>query len=220
MKCPYSDCRKDYNDSLWDNVAEDWINPNDYNASFAQRTSDDRIFLISRRCRFCQRLFHEIFIGKEKFDKEIGWGEPILNPLISYPQSKTKFESKKVPKIVVDAFNEAERCRSVGSLTGTGGCLRKTIYTLCDEIGVEGEDYRKKISNIPVKDIDKELLTQIKWLGDNITKPGEEKYTMEMVDAALEILPVIIDNLYIQDEKTEDIAKLLAKARSANASDK
>ena len=59
-------------------------------------------------------------------------------------------------------------------------------------------------------------LKQIKWIGDNTTKPGEEKYTMEMIDVALEILPILIDDMYIKDEKTTEAAKLLAKARSIN----
>ena len=59
-------------------------------------------------------------------------------------------------------------------------------------------------------------MKQIKWLGDNATKPGEEKYTMQMVDVTLEILPVLIDDLYLKDEKMDEATKLLAKARSAN----
>jgi hypothetical protein len=91
---------------------------------------------------------------------------------------------------VRDAFNEAERCRAVGSVTGAGAALRKAIYALCDEKKAAGADYREKIANLPVKDEGhKELLKQFKWLGDNVTKPGEETYTVEMVDAALEILP-------------------------------
>lgn len=39
---------------------------------------------------------------------------------------------------------------------------------------------------------------------------------MEMIDVALEILPILIDDMYIKDEKTAEAAKLLAKARSIN----
>ena len=37
-----------------------------------------------------------------------------------------------------------------------------------------------------------------------------------MVDVALEILPVLIDDLYLKDEKMDKASKLLAKARSVN----
>ncbi len=141
---------------------------------------------------------------------------PLLEPLVSYPSSKSQFESKGVPQVIRDHFNEAERCRSVGSTTGTGACLRKSVYALCDDKGAEGGDYREKISNLPVKDAYKELLKQIKWLGDNTTKPGEEIYTKEMVDEALEILPLLVDELYAVDDRIEKATKLLARARSKN----
>jgi len=214
MKCPYIDCRKDYNDEAWPKVNDGWINPTGFGSSINERKLDNRIYIVSRRCRFCHKLFHDLFVGNENFDKN--WNEinPTLELLVSYPVSKTKFESKGIPKKVLEAFNEAERCRSVGSLTGAGSCLRKSVYTLCDVREVTGADYREKISNLPVKEIYKELLKQIKWLGDNTTKPGEEKYTIEMVDVALEILPILIDDMYLKDEKANEASTLLAKARS------
>jgi hypothetical protein len=86
-------------------------------------------------------------------------------------------------------------------------------------IETDGRDYKDKISNLPVKSEYKELLKQMKWLGDNTTKPGEEKYTMSMADAALEILPVLIDDIYLKEEKNKEVSKLLAKARSASVKD-
>jgi len=218
MRCPYSDCRKDYNDETWLKVVDSWINPSDFGSSINERKTQNRLYIVSRRCRFCHSLFHEVWVGHEDFKD--GWQEidNTLELLVSYPISKTKFESKSIPKKVLDAFNEAERCRSVGSLTGTGGCLRKSVYALCDAQEISGSDYREKISNLPVKGIYKELLKQIKWLGDSTTKPGEEKYDMTMVDVAMEILPVLIDDIYLKDERAEEAARLLAKAKSLNNS--
>lgn len=211
MRCPYSECHKDYNEG-WKKEYEGWIDPDSFNGSINHKTFHNRLFIITRQCRFCHNYFHEIYIGHENYDG--GKKEPTLELLVTYPVSKTKFEAKNIPKTVLSAFNEAERCRSVGSLTGTGGCLRKVVYELCDARKADGVDYREKITNLPVKDTYKDLLKQIKWLGDSATKPGEEKYTMPMIDIALEILPVIIDDLYLKDEKTENATRLLAKARS------
>jgi hypothetical protein len=218
MRCPYANCQKDYNDK-WPKLYNDWVNPDDFGDSITERVFFNRVYITTRHCRFCNQLFHEIYVGHENFeDHTKGYAqiESTLELVGTYPVSKTRFEAKNVPKKVLDAFNEAERCRSVGSLTGTGGCLRKAVYELCDAKGVSGIDYREKITNLPVKEIYKELLKQIKWLGDNTTKPGEEKYTMAMLDVALEVLPVIIDDLYLKDEKEEGAARLLAKARSIN----
>ena len=56
------------------------------------------------------------------------------------------------------------------------------------------------------------------WALELITKleQGDEKYSSAMVDAALEILPHVIDGLYLQAEKEDETAKMLAKARSVN----
>lgn len=216
MKCPYPDCRKDYNDDSWFRIMDQWIDPRGAQESKSEREFHNRLYVITRECRFCGQFFHEVFVGHENFDEDHDEIDPTLEPLVTFPVAKTKFEAKNVPKEEVNAFQEAERCRSVGSLTGTGGCLRKAVYALCDDKKVSGGDYREKISNLPVKEEYKELLKQIKWIGDNTTKPGEEKYTMKMIDVAIEILPILIDDMYIKDEKTAEATRLLAKARSAN----
>jgi hypothetical protein len=92
--------------------------------------------------------------------------------------------------------------------------LRKTVYAICDEKMVEGDDYRQKIGNLPVKGKYQDLLKQIKWLGDNTTKPNDEKYTMANADLALEILPLLIEELYAKDEKIEEVERVLAKVKS------
>ncbi len=222
MRCPFPDCRKDYNDDHWPKAMEGWINPSGVGDSIKERQSLHRLFVITRRCKFCLQFFHDVYVGHENFEdhtKRFTELEPTIIPLVTYPVSKTQFEAKNIPKKIIDAFNEAERCRAVGSLTGVGGCLRKTVYALCDEIGVQGRDYREKIANLPVKDIYQELLKQIKWLGDNATKPDGESYTMEMADLALEMLPLLIDDLYLKDERVEKAAKLLAKGRSISGKD-
>lgn len=217
MKCPYPNCRKDYNDQSWTKIMNAWVSPGDTDESYEARSFYNRLYVVTRKCRFCHQLFHEILVGHENIDKYGQASESTLEPLVSYPVAKMKLEAKTVPQNVIDAFHEAERCRSIGSLTGTGSCLRKTVYTLCDEKKAPGVDYKEKIGNLPVKDAYKELLKQIKWIGDNTTKPGEEKYTLKMVDVALEILPILIDDMYIKDEKADEVAKLLAKARSATS---
>ena len=221
MKCPYPKCKRDYNDDAWPRVYDSFINPNDFGGSINDEVTLNRIYLITRKCRFCHQYFHEVYVGHKNFTnpryQEV---EPTLEFLVSYPCSKTKFEVKGVPNSIRDHFNEAERCRSVGSITGTGACLRKAIYALCDNKKSTGRDYKEKITNLSVKDEYKELLLQIKWLGDNTTKPGQEKYTKKMVDEALEILPLLVDELYTKDDRIEKVSKLLAKARTKNTKDK
>ena len=50
-------------------------------------------------------------------------------------------------------------------------------------------------------------------MGDNATKPNDEKYSMKDADLALEILPLLIEELYAKDEKIEEVEKVLAKVK-------
>lgn len=220
MKCPYPDCQKDYN-SEWEDFFSGWIwNDKNY-PSEAERHGLKRVYLKSRQCHFCHRLFHDIYVGNENpniFDeatkqhKRVG---PTLELVASYPSSKTLFKAKKIPAEVRSFFHEAERCRSIGAMTGVAACLRKTVYAVCDSLGVNGNNYREKISNIPINgEVYKELLKQVKFLGDNGTKPGGDIYTPDQVDTALKVLPIVIDKLYEQDEQIDEAQKALAHARS------
>lgn len=212
MKCPH--CGKDYNPD-WPTVKK-FVN-HDEDSAIVIKSQPHQVFVESMRCRFCNNLFHDIFIGYE--DWQLEQGSPwecksiIKEPLISYPFAKTSFESN-VPKSIVDAFNEAEKCEAIKSVTGAGACLRKTVYMLCDDLKIQGRDYREKITNLSTKQIFRNALHQIKWLGDTVTKPGEEKYTLSDIKDALELLPPLIEELYAKDERIEQITKSLAKINS------
>ena len=210
MKCPYHDCQKDY---MPGGEKETLINPTLLAKGDGDRNGDG-LLIETARCGFCTRQFHEIYRLKAE-KKEFGSSCDSVKKelLFAFPSSRTTFEAKKIPRNIKDTFGEAERCRSVDSLTGIGACLRKTIYAICDDKKVSGKDYREKINNLPVKGRYRDLLKQIKWLGDNTTKPGDEKYTMDDADSAIEILPILIEELYGKDEKIEKLEKVLAKAR-------
>ncbi len=205
MKCPYHDCQKDFNPE-WGKV-RNYVYPTQYS------DEGDGLWIETSTCRFCERKFHEIYRAKQI--KSLNDSETKREELLFiFPSTKTKFTAKKLPHKIKEYFNEAERCRSIGSLTGVGACLRKTVYAICDDKNAEGTDYREKISNLEVKGKYQDLLKQIKWLGDNTTKPGEEKYSMDDADLALEILPLLIEELYAKDEKIEEVEKILAKVKS------
>lgn len=206
MKCPYHDCAKDYNPEWKSEIATIFATQNSVDG--------DGLQILTLTCRFCDRQFHEIYQHKAETtgNGRVTYSRGEL--LFTFPSSKTKFEAKKVPISVKDYFNEAERCRSIGSLTGAGACLRKVIYAVCDDMKSVGSDYREKISNLPLSGKYSELLKQVKWLGDHTTKPSGDSYSLKEVDLAIEILPLVIDKLYVEDEKIESVEKILAKVKS------
>lgn len=221
MKCPYPDCQKDYNDSEWQAWFDDYVNRTtlghsgeDVIAGLSQheRETLNRAFITSKYCRFCHRLFHDFYVGNQvdgyKNNNEF---------IASYPYSRTNFKAVGVPKKIRDIFDEAQRCRGTGALIGTSACLRKTIYTLCDELSVSGADYKEKINNLPIDQTYQELLRQIKFLGDNVNhETGEQIYSKEEIDTAIEALPILIDLLYRDDEIISEAGKLLSRVRSKN----
>lgn len=206
MKCPYHDCQKDFNPK-WGTIPT-YVRPTEFSKD------GDGLWIETAICKFCNRKFHFIYQSKEELDEFSKTQTRRLELLFIFPSSRTNFTAKKLPKIIKNNFNEAERCRSVGSLTGVGACLRKTIYSICDDTKVKGRDYREKIGKLPVKGIYQDLLKQIKWLGDITTKPGDEKYTMEDADLAIQILPLVVEEIYSKDEKIEGVEKILAKIKS------
>lgn len=206
MKCPYHDCQKDYN--------ENWSSDRTNVTPTEESLEGDGLHIKTFECRFCGRQFHDIFQSKRVPSNTGPYSVARGELLFSFPSVKTKFAAELLPLSVKNYFNEAERCRAVGSLTGVGACLRKTVYEICDNQQAEGVDYREKIANLPVKGIYKDLLKQIKWLGDTTTKPGSDSYTLEEIDFALQILPFLIEELYSKDEKIEEVEKILSKVRS------
>lgn len=226
MKCPYPDCQKDYNIE-WSDFFSGWLwgSGGDY-PSTSERHDLKRVYLHSRRCHFCHRLFHDIYVGNENpniWDETTNKSKnvkPTLELVASYPSSKTLFKAKKVPEIVRSFFHEAERCRSIGAMTGVAACLRKTVYAVCDDLNVSGSNYKEKISNLPLSgEVYKELLKQVKFLGDNGTKPDGDIYTPDQVDVALKVLPIVIDKLYEQDEQIDEAQRALSHARSKGLQD-
>lgn len=212
MKCPYHDCQKDFN--------PDWGKDIEHISPTETSEEGDGLWIETANCRFCGKKFHEIYRSKKQ--KVKGYVSPRIfrkELLFVFPSTKTKFEAKKLPEKIKNYFNEAEQCRSIGSLTGVGACLRKTIYAICDDKNVQGNNYREKIGYLPVKGKYQDLLKQIKWLGDNTTKPGDEKYSLKEADLALEILPLLIEELYSKDEKIETVEKILAKVKSQQNSE-
>lgn len=97
MKCPYPNCRKDYNDDSWPKVMDSWLTPTGTGSSINNRGFFNRLYIVTRKCRFCDQLFHDISVGHENFEdhtKRFEELEPTIEPLVTYPLSKTNFEAK------------------------------------------------------------------------------------------------------------------------------
>ncbi|MFA5800238.1 MAG: hypothetical protein WC840_04740 [Candidatus Peribacteraceae bacterium] len=89
------------------------------------------------------------------------------------------------------------------------------------DVGVADANYREKIDALPTNKTEyKELLKQVKFLGDNMTKPSGTEYTKEQIDLALEVLPLALDDIYATDAKVVQAQRILAKVSSSNGAPK
>lgn len=133
--------------------------------------------------------------------------------LFQYPPRKVFFGKDVVPKVILDAFNEAERCYSIGSRTGTTACLRKCIYLICDDKVSDPTlvDYSEKIKALfPQGTNFFELSQQIKWLGDkHVHGEQEMAYTDQSIKMALDIFPIIISEIYERPEVIKQAKNIL-----------
>lgn len=219
MKCPYNDCQKDYNEAWNCKVsvipALGHVRTTEANVGNVDK---DMLQIFTRRCEFCLNYFHEIYAVNCKKEDRYPGVNIVVNEeelICTWPTPDTKFRAKNIPEDFILSFREAEKCFSVGSLVGSGACLRKAIYIICDDQNSPGRDYKEKISNLSLKKTEyKDLLKQIKWLGDNVSKPNSRSYTIDNIKLSFEVLPIIVDDLYYEDEKIQSAQKLLAKIRS------
>lgn len=107
MRCPYPECQKGYNEK-WPDAYNDYVNPDDFGGSVAENQSQERVYIVTRRCHFCHKYFREIYVGHENpsvWNENIKqWAKTIgtYQHLATYPTSKTSFRAKRFPRTSVN----------------------------------------------------------------------------------------------------------------------
>lgn len=238
LKCPFPSCKKDVDFGWTDKEIEiscSENNPVFYRLLRCHHCEETAFFLFKGLTEAKKEEFQETrnsyaMIGGNRGNNS----EPrplILNLqelvnkesklIFQYPFRKTIFQIKGIPSKVKESLVEAEKCFSVGAKNGCATCLRKCVYALCDDIkesnidGYETEkehlDYVKKIDKLlPEQNEFVELLKHIKWLGDkHAHNVNEESYTYEDVKQALDIMPLIIKEIYGKKEKIKTVRNVL-----------
>lgn len=232
MKCPHSDCKKDFNIDWWfkklfipDEYFIEIVNfKNDLSIASQPKFNlfeySNNVWKVSSidirepknldkndklkiHVYKCEHCYKYFYkIFSINFDDS---GDIFEEKLIfEFPTTKIKFKSKKIPSEILNCFDEAQRCRSIWWLIWTWACLRKTVYILCDLNWVIWKDYAEKIENLPINNEDyKDFLTHIKWLWDDLLHiVWNEKYWKWEIDLTLELLPHIIEDIYKKEDDT------------------
>lgn len=113
--------------------------------------------------------------------------------------------SKHVPSKIRKMYKEAKDAFGFGLMDSSSMMARKTIYAICDDRGIEGNDYKEKIKNLPLKKEITDPLLNIKYIGDETVH--SEGWNKQTVVKALDALGLIIELIYVSEAKIQEFAK-------------
>lgn len=147
---------------------------------------------------------------KEKIQKPgLGWSD--IHPLeieIQYPSSNALLP-EYIPEKIRLYYKEAIDAYNFGLLSSASIMCRKCIYEICDKQKTTGDDYKQKIKNLGFDKRITDPLLNIKNIGDEtVHSNGWDKETIEK---AIDVLGIIIDMIYTQENRIKDFTKHYSK---------
>lgn len=130
--------------------------------------------------------------------------------LMQYPSQDYEIP-EYIPKTIRKFFREAIKAYSFGLPNSASAMCRRTIYEICNKQKTQGRDYKQKIINLGLDKRITDPLLNIKSIGDDtLHSEGWDKETIKM---AIDTLGIIINMIYIQEERIKDFSKDYSKAK-------
>jgi len=203
--CPH--CKiKNVTYTVLANVKEDW------------RFAEDEEFyrwgilhlIIQCNRHECKRLtYFQILTDWNK--KDVGYEEVNNLVIFQYPSGKAELP-EYIPENIRKFYREAVDAYNFGLLNSASIMCRKVIYELCDKKKSVGKDYKEKIKNLGLDKRITDPLLNIKNIGDEtVHVKGWDKETIEK---AIDVLGIIIDMIYVQEERIKDFTKHYSKTKA------
>jgi len=226
MKCPT--CKKDLNENRvsipnLETSSRKPVSVYDFGKSVLNEHGNASAFehlrIAATECVFCHQSV--LFVYAKEGDTTDKKGNNVpgeLRLVLQYPGTETDFKVPPVPKTVVDAYHQAERCHTLaGSKVGAAAALRKCVMELCDDQGIGEDHLNKRIMKLNAPTEDKEILASIKTMGDELPKSGmDDNWSDKDIEIALGILPLIIQEVYERPEERRQVRNELMQRRQAN----
>lgn len=127
---------------------------------------------------------------------------------VQYPSSNSVLPNY-IPENIRRHFKEAIDAYNFGLLSASSIMCRKVIYQICDNRKSSGVDYKEKIKKLGFDKRITDPLLNIKNIGDEtVHAKGWDK---ETVEKAIGALGIIIDMIYIQENRIKDFSKHYSK---------
>lgn len=121
----------------------------------------------------------------------------------------------RIPRKIRDLMTEADGCAKMNFLTGASSCMRKAIYQLLSEQGIEEGRYDERIKALKRKHSDIEpilfdTLGHIKDMTSNqVHEASWEHWDANMTRLVFQTLKVVLDEIYVvPDERNRRARKV------------
>ena len=123
--------------------------------------------------------------------------------IYSFPLSKIEFNSQDVPLKVVSHLEEALTCRANNCYIAAAIMLRKTLETLCDELGIEGRTLNDRVKQFSTRVIMSPALLSgleyIRLLGNDAAHIESKTFadiSPNELDVTIEVIKEVLKALY------------------------
>lgn len=103
------------------------------------------------------------------------------------------------PKLIREPFKQAASAQSVNAPLAAAGAIRKAVYELCNDQGVEGGDYSEKVRALPVDQSLKTTLLAVKDISDESLHADDWGY--KLVEGALKAFSIVCNRIYSDKEE-------------------
>ena len=200
--CPYCKTKKiTYTDEAYEK--DDWFIDNEDKTRSHFRTSH---FLL--RCNGCNYTTYIKRVNKLTPRYQLPATEGEIISLMQYPSENESLPSY-INENIRKFYSEAIEAFNFGLLNSASAMCRRTIYEICDKKKVEGKDYQEKIKNLGLDKRITDPLLNIKNIGDESLHA--KGWDVETIKKAINALGLIIDLMYVAEEKIKDFSKHYTK---------
>ncbi|MDO8240966.1 MAG: DUF4145 domain-containing protein [Candidatus Moranbacteria bacterium] len=185
----------------------------DWSVKKEDDTSDHfRVSHFLLRCNGCDDITYIKRVSSTIMHYQSRPTENELISLMQYPAERD-FLPEYINGNIRKFYLEAVEAYNFGLLNSASAMCRRTIYEICDKKKVAGKDYGEKIKNLGLDKRITDPLLNIKNIGDDSLHATG--WNADTVKKAIDALGLIIDLMYVAEEKIKDFSKHYTKENKA-----
>jgi len=141
---------------------------------------------------------------------------------IFYHQPSSLFAvDARIPRVIRDLVEEADKAQKLNLLTGASACIRKAIYELVVQEGGSGEHYQDKVKSLKQKFPNvyggyfDDLATALELTSDQVHEFSSAAFDGQHCKLLLETLRAALHEIYVLPEERMARTKEVQRLREA-----